>query len=333
LVSRPGYISSDYHRLSKKKLTKLDVTISDLSYSEVIKSTLESHLHITIDPLQKYYLKKDHDMGIKVAAIAPEFEDVDLHKRGLLYDPILESFVVGAGGHISSLDCEKNTSAPLVIRGLSSASQRALQLCASTDRDFYTIDTGYFQPSITKAKMYHRVTKGDLQNLGPIVNRKHDRLENLVWKYRKPTPGTKILVCPPSDKVMKFYNKDLNKWIKETVANIELYTDRPVEIRLKPSRFDRVTSNTIWSALDDVHCLVTFNSIAATEALLYSVPAITLAPNAASVLCHTQIQDIDQIQIPSKDVTTQFAAHLSYCQFTIPEFRNGYAWKILNESS
>jgi hypothetical protein len=272
-------------------------------------------------------------VGIKVAAIAPEFEDVDLSKRGLLYDPVLESFVVGAGGYISSIDAERNTSSPLVIRGLSNTSQRALQLCVSTDRNFYTIDTGYLQPTVTKLKMYHRVTRGALQNLGPIVNRPYDRLEKLMWRYREPTAGTKILVCPPSEKVMKFYNKDLNKWLEETLADIKLYTDRPVEIRLKPTRFDRVTSNTIWSALDDVHCLVTFNSIAATEALLYSVPAITLAPNAASILGHTPIQDIDQVQIPSKDAITQFAAHLSYCQFTVPEMQNGYAWNILNESS
>jgi hypothetical protein len=132
---------------------------------------------------------------------------------------------------------------------------------------------------------------------------------------------------------MKFYEKDLDTWLAETIDEIKTYTNRPIEVRLKPNRSERVTTNTIWDALDDAYCLVTFNSIAATEALLYSVPAITLAPNAASVLCNTALKDINNLYLPTKQEIVRFAAHLSYCQFNSNEMLNGFAWSILNEGS
>lgn len=270
-------------------------------------------------------------MGIKVAAIAPSQGDYNLEGKGLEYDPYLQDFILGCGGRISTFDREEKTDLPLVIRGLGGNSQKALKLCLEAARDFYAIDTGYMQPSTKKE--YHRITKNALQNLGPIKERPLDRLSKLGWKYRKPQQGNKILICPPSDKVMKFYNMDLDTWLNSTVDQIKTLTNKPIEIRLKPSRSDRVTNNTIWQALEDTYCLVTFNSIAATEAILYSVPAITLAPNAASVVCDTNLNAIVKPSLPSRQEITKFAAHLSYCQFTTQEMRSGFAWKILNEDS
>lgn len=269
-------------------------------------------------------------MGIKVASIAPDIGDYNIQGKGLEYDPYLEGFIAGSGGYISNFDIEKTSNNALVIRGLGGGSQKALKHCLETKRDFYAIDTGYIQPGTKKE--YHRITKNALQNLGPIVERDTDRLRKLGWSYRTPTQGEKILICPPSDKVMKFYEKDLDEWMQTTLDTIKTLTDRPIEIRLKPSRGERVTTNTIWDALKDAYCLVTYNSIAATEALLYSVPTIALAPNAASVLCNTDLNDINNLYLPTKKETVEFAAHLSYCQFTQKEMTNGYAWKILNES-
>lgn len=270
-------------------------------------------------------------MGIKVAAIAPDIGDYNLEGKGLEYDPYLEGFISGAGGYLSNFDLEKNNKNSLVIRGLGGGSQKALKYCIENKLDYYAIDTGYIQPGTKKE--YHRITKNALQNLGPIVERDFDRLRKLNWGYRNPQVGEKILVCPPSEKVMKFYGEDLDTWMKTTLDTIKTLTNKPIEVRLKPSRSDRVTTNTIWQALDNAYCLITYNSIAATEALLYSVPAITLAPNAASVLCNTSLNDINKLEIPTKKEILEFAAHLSYCQFTQKEMANGYAWKILNEGS
>ena len=268
---------------------------------------------------------------IRAVSVAPGQEDFDLSKKGLLYDPYLEDFVIGCKGHLGDFDVNIGSNNPLVIRGLGGRSQKALKYCQENNVDFYAIDTGYMQPKT--AKEYHRITKNNLQNLGPIVEREHDRLGRLKWRYRNHTPGENILVVPPSEKVMKFYGKNLDDWMSLTIEEIKKHTDKPIVVRLKPDRSERVTSNPIQQAMQDAYCVVTYNSIAATEALLYGVPAIALAPNSATLLCNTAIDQINDLYIPNINDVTAFAAHLSYCQFTSREIRSGYAWNMLNESS
>jgi len=122
--------------------------------------------------------------------------------------------------------------------------------------------------------------------------------------------------------------------VKQVVSEIKKYSSRPIEIRLKPNRTERVTDKTIQAALaDDVHCLVTYNSIAAVEALLEGKPAVVLGPNAAQTICEQDIRNIDNPHMPERETTDRFFAHLAYCQFDVHELRSGYAWRTVNESS
>jgi hypothetical protein len=145
------------------------------------------------------------------------------------------------------------------------------------------------------------------------------------------TGGSKILVCPPSNKVMNMFNQpEAEEWTANLVKQLKELTDRPIEIRMKPIRSQRVTGSTIQEALqDDVHCLITYNSIAATEALMAGKPALTLGPNAAQLICETDLANIDNPRIPTEDEMYAFLTHLSYSQFTQPEMEDGSAWKIL----
>jgi hypothetical protein len=133
---------------------------------------------------------------------------------------------------------------------------------------------------------------------------------------------------------MKFFDLDLDQWMEETLTTLKSYTDRPIITRLKQSRSVRQNDDTLAMALsNDVHCLVTFNSIAATEALLLGKPAITLGPNAAQNLCKQSLSEIETPYVPTLDEVEEWAAHLAYSQFTEEEMRSGYAWAILNETS
>lgn len=288
------------------------------------------------DPDQDFY-KNDFMNKIKkrkhynVAAIYPDQDDIQY--KNFLCDPILESFVQGIpNGKISTWDKEKNKTVPLLIRGIAKQSQLAIRHCWETDRLFYAVDTGYIQPGIHKE--YHRITKNNLQYLGPIIDRPADRFIELRWKLRNFKKGGEyVLLCPPSERVMNFYGLNLTKWLSMITDEIQAYTDRPIQIREKPKREIRVQGDTIWVAMDKAYCVVTFNSIAATEALLYGKPAIALAPNAASILCNTKIADIENLNYPSSDEMYSFAKHLAYCQFNKVELQNGTAWSIVNESS
>ena len=327
-------------RLDRKEAKRLleRVNVDNLTLNDRAKELLDLTLKELSDPNERVYKTKnkiqqikEDAMGIKVAAInMPEFGILSEKSKGLAYDPFCEDFILGSGGILSDFDRESKSDNALVIRGLGGGGQKAIKHCLENGRDFYAIDTGYIQPSTRKD--YHRVTKNNLQNLGPIKERPDDRLRRLNWKPTKRRKGSTILVCPPSAKVMKFYGQNVDEWTTHVLKELKNHTDRPIDLRLKPSRRERVSTNSIWEALKDAHCLVTFNSIAATEALLVGKPAISLAPNAAQVLCNKSLSEVEALNYPTLDEIHAFASHLSYCQFTPNELRSGYAWDILNES-
>lgn len=315
------------------------VDLHDLHYNKETLDLLESLTQYIIDPNQQYYKhefknKLEKAMAFRTAAISPDPEDFQLDKKGIPYDSYLQKFALGSGGVISDWDTEKNKNNPLVIRGLGGFSRKTITHCIENQRTFYYIDTGYLQPG--KTKDYHRVVKNHLQHIGPIIERPFDRIKNLKYVYRKPRNGNKILIASPREKVMALYGESYDSWIEKTIAEIKKYTDREIVVREKPDRNVRVNTDTIWSALEDAYCLVTYNSIAATEAILYSVPAIALAPNAASVMCNTDLADLEhenKLKIYTKDEQQAYLAHLSYLQFTPNEMQSGLAYRTVEEMS
>ena len=264
-----------------------------------------------------------------VAAIATEPGDFKYKEKGHMYDPILQSFVQGAGGRISNWAKEENNMTPVVLRGITKRKEMAV--CKQQGRDFYYLDTGYFGNG--KKKTFHRITKNDVQNFGPIIDRPGDRVAkcNLqLTKVRR--DGAKILLAPPSQKLLNLYDIDLEQWMNQTIATLKQHTDREIVVRLKQGRSVRQTTDTMQMALQqDIWCLVTYSSIAAGEALLCGKPAITLGPNAAGMLCSQQLEEIENPRIPTLDEVEAWTRHIAYCQFTEPEMRDGTAWRILND--
>ena len=292
-----------------------------------------------VDPAGEYHDVKLEDIKMSieklnnnaVAAVEAEtLEEVNEGHRakGQNYDPFLKSFIMGSGGQITVWDKVSESTVPVVVRGVTK--RKVMNACKQQGRDFYYIDTGYFGNG--RKKTYHRVTKNDMQYLGPVKTRPRDRLAATGWTARKFRPGRNILLAPPSQKLLMCYGIDLDNWLRETVEMLKLYTDREIVVRNKQSRSVRQSSDTMEMALErDVHCLVTFSSIAAVEAVLLGKPAITLGPSAAWPVTSQNIKDIENPFIPTLDEVEEWAAHLAYCQFTEAEMRDGTAWKILNE--
>lgn len=328
--------------LAKSKGSKFE----ELTLPEDYKTAIESLIYTTIDPSGKYYgYTQEKSMQIiqnkfregkapKVAAIdCLEVEGIKSYKDNLHYDEYLQSFIIGCGGKLSDWQVEQKTNIPLVIRGLGGGSRKAIQHCFETKREFYAIDTGYFGNEGSKAKVWHRVTKNALQNTLTPVERPGDRLLN--WKYKKITSGKKILLVPPSEKVMMVFGQPSpEEWVANVSKELKKYTDRPIEIRLKPNRTDRIADQSLEAAMaKDVYCIITYNSIAALEALNFGKPAIALGPNCATALCNTKLSDIENLNKPTSDEMYVLMTHLSYAQFNREEMMNGYAWRIVNEGS
>lgn len=267
-------------------------------------------------------------MGKKVGQLKPgKAKRFPVHMD---YDFGLRSFAEGGKHHVEPPVYDGSETC-LVMRGVSPKVSRAIGYCKEHNIDYIHIDTGYF--GNTKKKIVHRITRNAMQASGPILRRKLDRATSQGYKFCEFTQGEKILVCPPSKKIMMFFNQPSpEEWVESIVEEIKKYTDRPIEIRLKPSRRDRTNSKSITAALNDnVHCLVTYNSIAATEALMHGKPAIVLGPhNAAEVIAERNIANIENPFIPSERQMNSYVAHLGYCQFTVTEMKDGTAWRQMN---
>jgi lipopolysaccharide biosynthesis glycosyltransferase len=350
--------ASEYYRAERKYLNNIiDIQrenivslkrepriIEHLTLADHLKEPIQALTYASIDPEGKYYgYTEEQAMKIiqnkfaegklsKAAAIDSE-GGINYIGKGLKYDEYLQAFMLGCNGRLSDWNSEESKRNPLIIRGLGGGSRKAIQHCWETDRNFYAIDTGYFGNAGSKTKIWHRVTKNALQQTGPIVERDDARLPK--FKYRKFKHGSKILLVPPSDKVMRLFGQpDPEIWVENVKQELRKHTDRPIEIRLKPNRSERISTKPLEAALDDnVHCLVTYNSIAALESLVYGVPAIALGPNCATSLCNTELSEVNNLNRPTEDEMYTLMKHLSYCQFTRDEMMNGYAWSIVNEGS
>lgn len=303
---------------------------------EDIKTVFNNILKYRVDPNQEYYnvgyddIIKDLKMLDNKNAVAVDGGRDPNDPKGLLYDPYMESFILGCGGQITNYDKVEKSMTPVVFRGITKI--KHMRACEAIGRDYFYIDTGYF--GNVRKKLFHRITKNAMQNIGPVISRPRDRLAATGWRPTKFRKGKNILLCPPSAKAMSAFNLDLDQWLEETLATLKAHTDRPIIIRKKVSRRERTSTDTMAMALQkDVHCLVTFNSIAATEALLLGKPAFALGPNAAHALSLKDLTKIENPYIPTLDEVEEWAAHLAYSQFTEAEMRDGTAWSILNETS
>lgn len=310
-----------------------DAHVLDMVVPE-IKKLFNDILKYRVDPEGLYYgitqqtlMQQIAELPVdRIVALDSEYR---YERKGHMYDPILQSFVQGAGGQISSWSKEENTQTPVVLRGITKRKQ--MDTCRANGRDFYYIDTGYFGNG--KKKNYHRITRNDVQNFGPVRDRPADRFDRTGVSLKKVrAEGSKILLAPPSQKLLNLYDIDLETWLNQTLAEIRAHTDREVVIRRKQGRSTRINDDTIEMALSqDVYCLITYSSIAAGEAILFGKPAITLGPNAAAAVCSTSIAEIETIKRPSLDEISAWARHMAYCQFTEAEMRDGTAWGILND--
>lgn len=261
-------------------------------------------------------------------------------------DGFLGAFTRGSMGSFAnpeSFDITKGISTPIAFRGITK--RNLIHTCWEIGRTFYFMDTGYFANYATKTnpkavKRWHRIVKNNVQHLGPIEDRPNDRWKRLQdefprlkwtgWKKN----GSSILVVTPSEKPCKFYGIDSSQWIDETVNTLKKFTDRPIIVRNKAKfRIDRSLRNTIYDQFDEdnIFAVVTYNSIAAVEAVAYGIPSFTLAPNAASSLCLNDLSKIESPYYPDSDLVYKWCCYLSYGQFNNEELADGTAWRIFNE--
>ena len=225
---------------------------------------------------------------------------------------------------------------PVIFRGMTG--RKIVETCEKQKRDYYYIDTGYIG-NMQKRKDWHRLVRNGMQHKNINWKCPSDRFDRIAatkeylrfpgWKK----DGSSILVVTPSEKPCKFYGIDRDKFVEETLATLKQHTDRPIVVRDKVNRRDRVGSGSIYNQLDqdDVFAVVTYNSIAATEAIGYGIPCFTLAPNAADYFCDKNLENIETPKYEDNSAVEKWQHWLAYCQYTATEMKQGVAMALLRK--
>jgi len=249
-----------------------------------------------------------------------------------LTDEYVNMFAQGANLPIHDYNY-KFGNTPILIRSM--GKRKLIHECWKNNHTFYYMDSGYVGNYKSKTnpygwKTWHRIVKNDVQHC-KIVDRPDDRWKRLNYPIEDRKQGKHILLVTPSEKPCKFYGIDRDAWVNDTIAKIKQHTDRPIVIRNKQPRRHRVT-HTIFEELTNCHALVTYQSIAAVESVLFGVPAFTLAPTAADYVCDKDISLIETPTVQDKDKIYKWACSLAYSQFHNDEMKNGIAYQILKDT-
>jgi hypothetical protein len=230
---------------------------------------------------------------------------------------------------------------PILIRGISTGGHA--KHARQHGRDYYFMETGYLgnyrsERNTTGRKVYHRIEKNDMQQ-NRIMDVPSDRWNalcnfntNLEYKGWRKNPGSKILLIMSTDKPFDYYGDNREEWIEKTISTLKAHSDREIVIRDKAGRGER-TNDTIYDALEqDIWALVTYNSIAAVEAIQSGIPAFSMAPTAASVVSSTDLTQIETPPRPDEELIQRWLWSLSYGQFSHSELLTGEAWKLVQEN-
>lgn len=230
---------------------------------------------------------------------------------------------------------------PILIRGISTGNYA--KYAREHGRDYYFMETGYLgnyrsENNTTGRKIYHRIEKNDMQQnrIMDVPNDRWTALCNfnptLAYRGWRKKTGSKILLIMSTEKPFEYYGDNKDAWVAQTIATIKANSDREIVVREKAGRAER-TNDTIYDALnDDIWAVVTYNSVAAVEAIQSGIPAFSMAPTAASVVSSTDLTQIETPPRPNKELIQRWLWSLAYGQFSVTELLTGEAWKLVQEN-
>lgn len=240
------------------------------------------------------------------------------------HDPtIVSAMAIGAGGSVHPIgEPDWCADRPAVTWGLLRGSWEAMAHWSSTKRPYLYMDHGYFGGRGHYNGYYRCVwngTQGDMLPAAPSEDRWR-ALGQPMRPWRR--DGRNIIVCPPSPTVEALFH-DAKGWRERVMAQLGRYTDRPIIVREKGDA--QLTPLSL--ALQDAHCLITFNSNAAIEAVLEGVP-VFVGLSAARPLgrCDRQLHHLEDPLYPEREPHLHA---LAYGQFTLQEMRSGFAWRTM----
>jgi len=227
------------------------------------------------------------------------------------------------------------------MRGVDKIYKQALK----RNIDFYFIDHPYFFrrqvirsgiTSNTNKSIYRRLVKNDF-NISKITDTNSDKfnlfksIDNDKFKLEKwKKSGKYILIFPPSVWMCRVLGIDHQKLLENTITEIKKYTDREILIRYKkPGGTDNKVP--LKSQLDNAWAVVSLQSNAANEAIMYGIPSFTIYDKYSSAV-PMSLQDLSKIETPFyPDNRYEWLCNLCNHMFPTTEISSGKALRYINE--
>ena len=213
-------------------------------------------------------------------------------------------------------------------------------------------------------KTYHRFSwtsyfrdDGDYCNENSPIDRwqQIQKDQNLIVKDWR-TKGDYVLVMlqrPGDSSLVKLIAKHgtYENFVTHTLNEIKKYTDRPIRVRMHPSRIDRqqailkdfdiqLSDNLQGAGLlsggaglqadfDNAWCVVGFNSNGLTESIMEGIPTFSMCSSSMAWDCSNK--DLANIESPKMFERQQWLNNLAYCQWREDECLAGLPWKHLRK--
>ena len=224
--------------------------------------------------------------------------------------------------------------------------RKEIYKCWETGRPFYYVDNGYMG-NLMKKKIWYRIVKNNVQHTqireAMPADRYHDMCRHapyLTYSGFKEPRGDRlkngpILLVTPSEKPCNFYNIKREEWVANTIKELKKHTHREIIIRHKDGvkRSERIKDNSVAAQCfrDDIWALVTYQSMAALEAMHYGIPAFTMAPNCVQSVANTDLSRIEDPVYPTREKFLNVLYYIAYCQYNLEEMRTGLAYRMIEE--
>lgn len=210
----------------------------------------------------------------------------------------MQAFARGAGGDYVEQAFPRYVPDVTVVWGLARGGPEIIEKSEKAGDPWFAVDHGYVLRGHTHG--YYRVTYRGFQKTW-VEDRPEDRWQALGKALMPWKTGSKVVIVPPSETVRALFGPC------ELPAGIESKKDG------KP----------VTEKFPDAGVIVTWNSVAAVEAVIAGIPCVVYGESAAKPVASPSVDDI---RTPDRQ---EWAKSLAYGQFTLKEMEAGVAWKVL----
>jgi hypothetical protein len=228
---------------------------------------------------------------------------------------------------------------------------------------FICIETPLLGRRVFESNMHQRVGINGFLNraaiFGEEIDYPNDRLAALKINYTgwNKNAGSKIVIALQLAGDASLRNNDINQWCRDTVDELRLHTDRPVEIRTHPAMSAKGWGNheelfrdflfgnyknisfvngreVPWEKqILDAYCVITYTSGLAIDAVVRGIPVIACDEgNFAWNVAERKLRNIESLNLAKDDQVQQWLRNLAYCQWSPEEMESGECWSHLKSS-